>query len=183
MLALASGPTVPRQTTLRASSLLLPVSVLLQSRETRGLVLDVPALSAGEDALPSPASRYRESFPATPRCAGIIRSQVSAVARESGMGVKGLGDVALAVSEAVSNALIHGSVGVKDAEVRVSVELSPGEMLVVIGDDGGGIRPRPDSPGAGLGLPIMASITERLDLQSSMQGTDVRMTFLCPSAT
>jgi hypothetical protein len=49
---------------------------------------------------------------------------------------------------------------------------------VVVRDEGMGIGPRPDSPGLGLGLPLIASLTESVQLgRDAEEHTEVRMTF------
>ncbi|MGH2854857.1 MAG: ATP-binding protein, partial [Solirubrobacteraceae bacterium] len=53
------------------------------------------------------------------------------------------------------------------------------ELRVVVRDEGKGIGPRPDSPGLGLGLPLIASLTESVELgRDEEERTEVRMTFL-----
>ncbi len=51
-------------------------------------------------------------------------------------------------------------------------------MTVVVRDNGRGIVPRPDSPGLGLGLPLIATLAETLELgKDGTEHTEVRMTF------
>ena len=46
-------------------------------------------------------------------------------------------------------------------------------------DHGRGMMPRADSPGLGVGLPLMASLSESLELSNRADGgTEVRMAFL-----
>src|SRR4051812_41208014 len=85
--------------------------------------------------------------------------------------------VALAVSEAVSNAILHGCPpGSPAATVRLRASVDADTVEIVIADDGPGLRPRPDSPGAGLGLSIIASLTDELELATS-HGTQLRLRF------
>ena len=52
------------------------------------------------------------------------------------------------------------------------------ELTVVVRDEGEGIAPRPDSPGLGLGLPLIASLAENVQLgRDEDEHTEVRMTF------
>ena len=60
--------------------------------------------------------------------------------------------VRLAVSEAVSNVVVHGYRDRATGTFTVSIDWGPDELRVVVRDDGCGMQPRPDSPGAGLGL-------------------------------
>lgn len=50
-------------------------------------------------------------------------------------------------------------------------------------DEGGGMRPRPDSPGVGLGLPLIAQMTQAFEVRSSAAGgTCLDMSFALDSA-
>jgi anti-sigma regulatory factor (Ser/Thr protein kinase) len=90
-----------------------------------------------------------------------------------------MGDVALLISEAMTNAVIHAYVGHEvPGEVHVHVALDRDEVMVVIEDQGNGLRPRPDSPGLGYGLALMVAISNRFEAQSAeSQGTRLRAWF------
>lgn len=125
--------------------------------------------------------RFEAQYPVSPLSLGAIRGEVRAIAEECGLTGSEVHDVILAVSEAAANAVLHGAQG-DDPCVRVSVWVGQGEFEVVVCDEGGGMRPRTDSAGAGLGLPVIASLVKRLDIRSDGGGTDVHMTFPCPNA-
>lgn len=82
----------------------------------------------------------------------------------------------LAVSEATTNAVRHGREHADELLVQASV--TDGALQVWITDRSGGMRPRMDGSGLGLGLPIMASVTDLLELVTDSEGTTVKMTFL-----
>jgi serine/threonine-protein kinase RsbW/stage II sporulation protein AB (anti-sigma F factor) len=49
---------------------------------------------------------------------------------------------------------------------------------VVVRDHGRGMTPRPDSPGLGLGLPLMTRLADAVQISTHPEGgTEVRMTF------
>jgi serine/threonine-protein kinase RsbW/stage II sporulation protein AB (anti-sigma F factor) len=49
---------------------------------------------------------------------------------------------------------------------------------VIVSDEGRGILPRPDSPGLGLGLPLIATLASSLELGTNdREETEVRMVF------
>jgi anti-sigma regulatory factor (Ser/Thr protein kinase) len=126
--------------------------------------------------------RFRAQYAADASCVGVIRGEVTAVARELGIQGEELGDVALAVSEAATNAVVHGSAGRDDPHVRLRVDVGDLEMLVTISDEGDGLKPRlrmVDGTRTGAGLAIIAAVTGRLDVQTGSEGTDVRLTFPC----
>ena len=88
--------------------------------------------------------------------------------------------VMLAVSEAVTNAILHAYRGDPDAgRVRVRAELYAHDSLdVTVEDDGVGMWVRPDSPGIGLGLPTISAVADTFDIDvRSSGGTAVRMRF------
>jgi serine/threonine-protein kinase RsbW/stage II sporulation protein AB (anti-sigma F factor) len=91
-------------------------------------------------------------------------------------------DVRLCVSEALSNAVLHAFRDRPDGDlgtVSVSAEAGSGELVVLVGDDGMGFSRRDDSPGMGLGLPLLSALASSLEITASEQGgTLVRMTFL-----
>jgi stage II sporulation protein AB (anti-sigma F factor) len=128
--------------------------------------------------VPAPVPRFRAQYPATAVSVGVIRGEVEAVARECGLAGEALGDVRLAVSEAATNAVVHGSTPREDAHIDLLVELTELEMLVTVSDSGNGLRPSAAPAGLQTGLSLIAVITGHLDLRSSDEGTEVRMAFL-----
>ena len=127
--------------------------------------------------------RFRARYAAHASCVRVIRGEVTAVARELGIQGEELGDVALAVSEAAANAVVHGAAGRDDPHVGLCVDVNDLEMLVTISDDGDGLKPRPmgmGETGIGTGLAIIAALTGRLDVRTGSEGTHVRLTFRCP---
>jgi len=56
--------------------------------------------------------------------------------------------------------------------------------VVTVRDHGSGMAPRVDSPGLGVGLPVMAAIADALEIDTpDGAGTIVRMTFDVATAT
>jgi len=87
----------------------------------------------------------------------------------------------LAVSEAATNAVVPRLPGAA-GELRLHAFVESGELKVVIADDGDGLLPRTDSPGLGLGLPIMSAVSERCEVVSGPDGTEIHLAFPCPAA-
>jgi serine/threonine-protein kinase RsbW len=88
-----------------------------------------------------------------------------------------LSDIKLAVTEACTNIVVHAYPdGEGDMGLRASVD--DDRLAIVIHDRGRGIVPRADSPGLGLGLPLIATLAESLELGTgAADETEVRMTF------
>lgn len=119
------------------------------------------------------------TVPARPENVALIRRAVGAFAHDAGFDEDGVADVALALSEACANVVIHAyRADLQDAVVEVRATWSDVALAVVVADHGGGMAPRTDSPGLGLGLPLMASLTSTLELREAAGGgTEVWMTF------
>ena len=125
---------------------------------------------------------FEATFPSTPPGVGAMRREVAAFAQEAGMDEDGVGSVRLAVSEAATNGVVHAyrnSHGPGDLKVRAFVDAS--ELVVIVCDAGEGLAPRADSPGLGLGMPLMASVTTRFHVVSDDGGTEIHMTFALPT--
>jgi anti-sigma regulatory factor (Ser/Thr protein kinase) len=85
-----------------------------------------------------------------------------------------LSDIALVISEGVTNAVLHAYVGQPPGTVQVRLDVGDDDVLVTIEDDGHGLRPRTDSPGLGIGLKLMAAVSQRFETHSAGdQGTRV----------
>src|SRR5436190_11673780 len=107
------------------------------------------------------------SYPAQPPQVAAIRRAVSTIARRSGADVAALVRIELAVSEAATNVVLHayrapGAGG----RIHVTASIGRGGLEVRVRDDGCGMSPRPDSPGMGLGLSLMAGECDRFEVRS-----------------
>lgn len=109
-----------------------------------------------------------------------MRHAVVEFANGQGASDRQCDDIALAVSEALSNAVLHAYAGQASPGVmRVKACMHERWLEVVVSDQGVGMLPRTDSPGLGIGLALIGRITVRLELESrdSIPGLRVRMTF------
>lgn len=134
----------------------------------------------GDDGAASAVSApLRRSLPAVPASVPVLRAAVAEYVTAAGIGAPQIDAVKLAVSEAVTNAVMHAYVEADEpGEVRVDTYLQGGEIRVVVSDDGLGMMPRLDSPGLGVGLPFIADTADTLDITSSPRGGALlRMTF------
>jgi serine/threonine-protein kinase RsbW len=83
--------------------------------------------------------------------------------------------VKLAVTEAVTNVVLH-AYGEEGGVVRVAVEPGRCTLAVSVADDGGGVDPSPARDG-GYGLSLMRALTRSCDVTTGDNGTSVRMVF------
>jgi len=126
-------------------------------------------------------SRLKECLPARAENIALLRRAVVAYAGSNGASARQREDIALAVSEALSNAVLHAYVG-RDSPGDVGVDAwidDERALEVVVCDDGVGMLPRTDSPGLGVGLSLIARMTEHLEVVSpdAIPGMRLRMTF------
>lgn len=88
-----------------------------------------------------------------------------------------IADIALAVTEACTNAVVHAY---RDSSGTISITAShaDGALTVTVRDHGTGMAPRVDTPGLGVGLPVIAAIAQSVEIGSPRGGgTEVRMRF------
>jgi serine/threonine-protein kinase RsbW len=135
-----------------------------------------PALHAVDSSSPELLRRV----PAEADQVAGVRDAVRNFVRACGAAKAAEDDIALAVGEACTNVVMHAYVDAVGAGWLV-VEAShlDGELVVAVRDEGGGMLPRTDSPGLGLGLSIIGQLSQRLEIiEHGASGTEVRMTFV-----
>ena len=120
-----------------------------------------------------------ETVPAVAGSVPRVRQAIARFAVAAGASAAIVDDVRLSVSEAVTNAVLHAY---KDRDepgpVHVTADVDGEQLFVEVSDEGGGIVPRLDSPGMGLGLPLIAQSAHTMDVHLlETGGTAIRMTF------
>lgn len=108
----------------------------------------------------------------------LVRYALRGLLEASGISGERISDIALAVTEACANAVLHAyAEGAGLFEVAAALSAG-GELVVTVRDHGTGMAPRVDSPGLGVGLPVMAAIADALEIDTPADtGTLLRMTF------
>jgi bifunctional DNase/RNase/anti-sigma regulatory factor (Ser/Thr protein kinase) len=124
-----------------------------------------------------------------PRIAAVpLRLELPAVPASVADGRHAVGDfcrglvvdhdgVALAVSESVSNAVVHAYPDGARGAVRIFAALDGLELVVVVTDDGRGMTPRTDSPGMGIGLALIARLASSVEIDGVGVGARLAMRF------
>jgi serine/threonine-protein kinase RsbW len=126
-----------------------------------------------------PAPEVLLTMPARPEGVGVVRQALAGMADALDFDASVLADMKMAVTEACTNVVVHAY----DDEGKLEVEMLAGEagLTIVVRDHGSGIQPRPARSGApalGLGLPLIAALSDAFELRGSAGvGTEVRMTF------
>ena len=116
------------------------------------------------------AEPFDETWPALAGNVVIARHAVRAHLLAADTNEPPLDDVCLSVSEAVTNVVHHAYVGLATGPVNVRVEIDEHQIEITVQDEGAGMVPRPDSPGLGLGIPLIATVSDRFDVHSRASG-------------
>lgn len=116
---------------------------------------------------------------------GLARLTVAGLAGQGSFSLPDIEEIKVAVSEAVSNAIIHGYENRNDGWIELAMELDQSALTVVVEDWGVGMedvdRAREpayseDPERMGLGFVFMESFMHGLEVDSSpREGTRVRM--------
>jgi anti-sigma regulatory factor (Ser/Thr protein kinase) len=120
----------------------------------------------------------------------MARAFVTEAAYAAGLGRDAVGDIEVAVGEAVTNALLYGCVAVGDRPdaVLVTVAEEHGSFVVEICDRGPGFDERlvrHTAPGdgeeiGGRGLLLMRALMDRVEVHCDARGTRVRLERFLP---
>lgn len=118
------------------------------------------------------------TLPARPENVAVIRHVLGCLSDALEVTPELLHDVRLAVSEACANVIVHAY---RESEglLELTAATLPGRALeIVVRDHGLGMAPRADSPGLGVGLPLIAALSSAVEIGTADDGaTEVRMTF------
>jgi anti-sigma regulatory factor (Ser/Thr protein kinase) len=124
-----------------------------------------------------PGETFNESYAAAPESVAAARNALTEFARDAGADDEQLDAIRLAASEAVTNAVRHAYSDTA-GRVQVSASYVEDELWLLIADAGDGLRPRPSSPGLGLGLVLIAQLADEFQILSrGSGGTELRLRF------
>jgi serine/threonine-protein kinase RsbW len=125
------------------------------------------------------------ALPARAENIAVVRHAFGALGEAYAVDEETLSNIRLAVTEACTNVVVHAYPDGREGPLEVLATLREEKLVVVVRDEGPGIGPRPDSPGLGLGLPLIVSLTESVVLgRDKDEHTEVRMTFpLSPASS
>jgi anti-sigma regulatory factor (Ser/Thr protein kinase) len=120
------------------------------------------------------------NMPARAEGVGVVRQALAGLADALAFDAAVLSDMKMAVTEACTNVVVH-AYDDEPGELEVAMVAGEDDLTIVVRDYGSGIAPKPartDPPALGLGLPLIAALTDAFELRGSTgQGTEVRMTF------
>src|ERR1700684_3185523 len=126
----------------------------------------------------SGARSLSETSSAQPESVARARAAVARFAAEAGASRRQIDDIRLATSEAVNNSVVHAYRD-QPGPVYLTAAIVADELWVLIADDGFGLQPRSDRPGLGLGLGLIAQVSDDLAIvPRAGGGTELRMRFM-----
>jgi len=116
---------------------------------------------------------------------GFARVAIAAFASQLDPTLDELTDVKTAVSEAVTNSIIHGYEGKNEGIVSIEAELLQNEITIIISDFGKGIKDvdkareplytsRPDLERSGMGFTVMETFMDSIEI-TSKEGEGTRI--------
>jgi len=116
---------------------------------------------------------------AVPDAVPELRRRAVAFAKANGASEDVGYSVALAVSETVTNAVVHAYAGREPGPVVVRCRVDGEGLVIEVVDEGSGIAARDDSPGIGQGLALVGALARTLEIKSRPDGagTVVTMSF------
>jgi serine/threonine-protein kinase RsbW len=127
----------------------------------------------------SEVAQVRLTMAARPEGVGVVRQALAGVADALDIDASILADMKMAVTEAATNVVVHAyddQDGILDVEVHTAEE----DLTIVVRDHGAGLHPHAPSreaPALGLGLPLIAALSDAFELRTEGRGTEVRMRF------
>lgn len=131
-------------------------------------------------------NRIKIEFSSKSQNEGFARVAVAAFVSQLDPTIEEITDVKTAVSEAVTNAIIHGYGG-QDGLVKIEAMIKDSELTIIVSDEGVGIdnielamqplyTSRPDLERSGMGFTVMETFMDSLEVKSEKgQGTNIIM--------
>jgi anti-sigma regulatory factor (Ser/Thr protein kinase) len=105
-----------------------------------------------------------------------MRRDATAFASANGASEELAFDIALVVSEAVTNAVKYAYDSGREGEVELTAAVDNGFLEIAVRDSGAGFGSG-SSDGLGLGLSIIARLSAEMTVLQAGDGTEVRMRF------
>lgn len=121
----------------------------------------------------------KETYAAETPAPALARRATTAYAAGEGADAETLAAIALCVSEAVTNVVLH-AYRERDhpGDVEVEARRPNGYLCLYVRDQGPGLTPRIDSPGLGLGLQVISQSATALEVREAAEGgTELVMRF------
>jgi serine/threonine-protein kinase RsbW len=123
-----------------------------------------------------------EVYAATAESVPMARESLTAFAAGAGAYGDELEEIRLAVSEAVTNVVIHAYRDL-GGYIYLTAAMAGDELWILVTDDGGGLHPGSNGGGLGFGLGLISQLSDEFSIvQRASGGTEVRMRFTLRSS-
>jgi len=120
----------------------------------------------------------RVSYAAVRASVPSARRALAEMAAAAGAADRQLDAIRLAASEALTNVVLH-AYSTPSGEIHVTAGIAGDELWVLIADDGRGIQAGLESDGLGLGLALIARLTDEFAIvERSSGGTELQLRFV-----
>lgn len=123
----------------------------------------------------------RLTLPARAENIAVVRQALTGLAAELGAAPELIDDIKTAVSEAVTNVVIHAYPEAEDGPIEISANVRGRNLEVVIRDAGVGMQPRPldaEQPTLRVGLALIGALVDSFEVSGEEGvGTEVRLSF------
>jgi serine/threonine-protein kinase RsbW len=128
-------------------------------------------------SLPLEDADVQLSLSARPENVAVVRHVMGAFGDVLELPTRTIEDVRLAVTEACTNVVRH-AYDERGGRMEISVAPHRDHLEIAVADTGRGIAPSTDRVGPGLGLPMMATLADTLEIDRTVHaGSRVTMTF------
>jgi serine/threonine-protein kinase RsbW len=120
-------------------------------------------------------------LPARPENVIVARQAVAGLGEAVGLSEQRLADLKTVVSEACNNVVLHAYAEDEEGPLELQASADDRAIEVEISDQGSGFRPRSDEDSAhlGLGLPLIASLSDSFEIAGAAgKGTRTSLTLL-----
>jgi len=115
--------------------------------------------------------------PARAEYLSMVRLVVAAIASDTGFTDENIADIKVALSEASTNVVRHAypdGIELKNKVIEINCYGDISQLTIEVSDHGSGI-PLPPPASEGLGLGIMGSLMDRVDVETGKSGTSVML--------
>ena len=132
----------------------------------------------GESPIPE-LPLYERLLPAVASSVTRVRAELNDALTRWGVAPERLSDVALLLTEAANNVVVHAYSAIAPGPLYTTAVLRGHTLVVSVVDCGSGTLARPGRPGAGLGFSLMTGLADDLRIRSDLieGGTAVQAAF------
>jgi serine/threonine-protein kinase RsbW/stage II sporulation protein AB (anti-sigma F factor) len=133
-----------------------------------------------DDHGPLPGERLKATAAARAEAVGELRRELNRFAQRIGASEIALEALALAASEALTNVAVHAYADGQPGPMTMEAwHNGDGHLVVLVSDEGKGMVPRVNSPGMGMGIPLMAQMADEVHVvrRDDLPGTLVSVRF------